>query len=85
MEILPENIESAFSTFRAKCFSPYFNRYNQIILRTTDFGLLKEFYEEDLQLQSSRYKPEAIEKEKVLTGTTFRTNLRLKKTKLLNY
>lgn len=65
VKILPESVEDYISKWRAKPKSPYIDRFNEIILRTSESGLLNDNAKPRSKFQNT-LPPEKIEKNTLL-------------------
>lgn len=63
--ILQEPLGLSVCIFLSKSFSPFIDRFNEIILKASEFGLLKDFYGNVERLQSSSKELEIITMKKL--------------------
>lgn len=66
VKILQEPLIILPRTWLVSIGSPFIDRFNEIILRALNYGLLKKFLELDIRRIDKIVKPEAMEKEKLL-------------------
>lgn len=64
--LLSEPVEYYFSNWRSRINSPYIDRFNEVILRASEFGLLKDFYADPDVEHHNPSLPENIDKKTLL-------------------
>ncbi|XP_051170570.1 uncharacterized protein LOC127287603 [Leptopilina boulardi] len=65
-KVLKDDLKYGTNSFEVKEYSPFIERFNEIILRASEFGLIKDFYEPIVRPLIDNLEPELITKEKLL-------------------
>ncbi|XP_051157559.1 uncharacterized protein LOC127279311 [Leptopilina boulardi] len=65
LKILEEAVAYSTNSFSAVSLSPFIDRFNELMLKASEFGFLKDFYEPVVDPITEIIEPELIKKEKL--------------------